>query len=305
MTPKPKLPPNKNLRDILWWAEERQRVYVKRQNDKPWPWTKNPIMSRFRFCCTYREDDWVTKWIRVNWREPYAKHPNLWLAMLIARQINWPNTLGFIGFPEEWKPDYVAEKMKHRQEKGHKVFTSAYMIHASPEKGKSKIDYVIYDVIDPVWKAVQDTSLKTFEGFCWDKQLETVHTWLTSFNGWGPFMAYEVVTDLRHTRYLQSAIDINTWANTGPGAKRGLNRLYNRNINAYGSKQQLLDEMRLVNDWITRNRNTGLLPTWEIRDTEHLLCEYDKKCRAAERIAAGKTVGLEKFHHNLNLKLDF
>ena len=45
------------------------------------------------------------------------------------------------------------------------------------------------------------------------------------YAGFSGFMAYEVVTDLRHTKYLKNADDINTWANAGPGAVRGLNRI--------------------------------------------------------------------------------
>ena len=62
------------------------------------------------------------------------------------------------------------------------------------------------------------------------RSLEQCWTWLRDFPYMGPFMAYEVVTDLRHTYLLRDANDIMTWANAGPGAMRGLNRLTGREL---------------------------------------------------------------------------
>ena len=41
-------------------------------------------------------------------------------------------------------------------------------------------------------------------------------------------MSYEVVTDLNYTPVLNNAVDRFSWANAGPGAKRGLNRIWDR-----------------------------------------------------------------------------
>ena len=137
-----------------------------------------------------------------------------------------------------------------------------------------------------------------FPGFS-QPALQDMFEWLIQFHGWGKFLAYETVTDLRHTRYLCNAPDINTWANAGPGAQRGLNRLYKRELNKSHSQSQLLEELLLLNSWVIENRDTRLLPTWEARDTEHGLCETDKMLRAKEREAAGKVSGLERFHAGL------
>ena len=64
----------------------------------------------------HREDDKVTKWVRENWREPYADHPNMPFSMAVARQINWPPTLEAIGFPERWNPERVKKIMQDRMD---------------------------------------------------------------------------------------------------------------------------------------------------------------------------------------------
>jgi len=104
--------------------------------------------------------------------------------------------------------------------------------------------------------------------------------------GWGPFMAYEVVTDLRHTRYLRNAPDIYTWANAGPGAIRGLNRLYGRELGAKPRPEQTNAEMfklmKELNDLdepgfnATFGEPCDVNPRFEMRDIEHSLCEFAK-----------------------------
>ena len=70
-------------------------------------------------------------------------------------------------------------------------------------------------------------------------------TWnkLRDYPYMGPFMAYEVVTDLRHTHLLENATDIMTWANPGPGAMRGLNRLTGRELGFCKRSHPWNDEM--------------------------------------------------------------
>ena len=84
---------DEHLRRLLDFMQERQRIYLKRQAGEPWPWTDDPILRDYRIENVFREQDRVTVWLREHWREPYAAHPNLWFAMAVARQINWPDTL--------------------------------------------------------------------------------------------------------------------------------------------------------------------------------------------------------------------
>ena len=96
------------------YINERHAIYLKRSIGEPFPWTDDEILQTYSFCNVYRELDKVTVWIRENWKEPYADHPNLPFAMAVARQINWPDTLQEIGFPEHWNPERVKAIMQGR-----------------------------------------------------------------------------------------------------------------------------------------------------------------------------------------------
>lgn len=276
-----------NLRQLLYWMEERQRIYLHRQAGDPWPWTKDPILQRYRFCNTYREQDRETVWLRENWLRPYKDHPNLWFAACLFRQINWSSTLAEIGFPEEWNAKRVLKILQSRKARGEKIYTSAYLI---PSRGeKEKIRYTVKRVLTPLWKTVEKSGLPLFE------RIQDAHAWLKTFYGFGPFLAYEVASDWRHTRYLCNAKDIYTWANPGPGAKRGICRLLQKDLRLPLPRSEQLRYMQEAYQWILERRNVTILPTLEMRDIEHSMCEYDKHCRAQDRSKAGREVGLEKF----------
>jgi hypothetical protein len=112
--------------------------------------------------------------------------------------------------------------------------------------------------------------------------LESVWKWLKEFPFQGPFHAFEVVTDLRHTELLNRAPDINTWANSGPGAQRGLARIHNRPLNSLAPTKQACNEMiEILN--LSRDKkywpNNEDYPPLELREIEHSLCEFDKYLR--------------------------
>ena len=99
----------------------------------------------------------------------------------------------------------------------------------------------------------------------------------------GPFMAYEVVTDLRHTYLLRDANDILTWANAGPGAMRGLNRLTGRDLEYSRRSHDWCGEMRDLYEIVVERLPVSItqrndLP-YEMREIEGGLCEFDKYSR--------------------------
>src|SRR5262249_29838981 len=159
--------------------------------------------------------------------------------MCLARQINWPETLQEVGFPElSYDARAVRQRLEARKARGEKLYTGAYMISAPAGiyAGLAKPQYTAEVVVGAVWDA-RDGFHRLFTGGR-QPTMQEVHAWLRQFRGWGDFMAYEVVTDLRHTRYLTGAPDINTWAVAGPGAIRGLHRLHARPYKSGLSQEQ-------------------------------------------------------------------
>ena len=115
-----------------------------------------------------------------------------------------------------------------------------------------------------------------------------------------PFMAYEVVTDLRHTYLLRDANDIMTWANAGPGAMRGLNRLTGRELGYSKRSHDWVGEMndlyKVVEARLPFSITMRNDMSYEMREIEGGLCEFDKYSRIVK--GEGRTRSVYK-HNNL------
>lgn len=252
-------------------------------------YSRDDILNQYRFCNVFRELDRVTVWIRENIREPFADHEHLWFMLAIARFINWPPTLEWLitsaaGWPD--KDGFTTQEMAHKLEDwkrlGNKVETGAYMIRAESDPNKpwyswSKQRYVSEIVLGRPWR-----DRKRVENWLCASDLKTSWEFLTKGNedwvGWGPFMAGQVVADLRHTRYLEHAHDVGAWAPLGPGSTRGLNRLAGRPLKQTLRQEQGLKEMLQLQEIV--NEHTGShVPRIELHDIQNCLCETDKYLR--------------------------
>lgn len=274
------------------------------------PLTLDPVMSQYRFCNVFRELDRVTVWIRENIRERYADHPNLWLMLAIARYINWPETLQWLmnrgqtkcdfnawpntqgyGQPDflphfAFSPEALGNALDHWSSLGKKVYTGAYMIRAeSNPKAEwyswTKQQYVARIVIGRLWED-RETWERHLSGSNHAEGVTLQSVWerfqQPRYIGWGPFMAYQVVVDMRHTRFLRDAPDINTWAALGPGSRRGLNRLAGRPVDFALTQARGLEEMRLI--WEEQDaRRAPWVPPIDLSDIQNALCETDKYLR--------------------------
>jgi hypothetical protein len=290
-----------NAQPLWYWMAERHKIYLKKRDGAEPPWTKDPILQQYRFCNVFRELDTVTVWIRENIREQYPNSKNLWFMLAIARTINWPPTIMKIMEAGLWNRDTwewqaVADLLDEQMALGKKVYTGAYMIRAESDPGnkwynKSKQEYIAGCVLGNLWRD-RDAISATLEhvkpdqakwAFDFERTLQGIHSMFMSYHGWGPFMAYELVTDLRHTRYLEHATDIFTWANAGPGALRGLNRL--REVDPQTPMTQQEANTRMYDLLLEAHRHPELAFHFELegalemRDIEHSLCETDKYLR--------------------------
>jgi hypothetical protein len=254
--------------------------------------TNDLVLQAYRFCNVFREWDRVTVWIRENIREPFADNEHLWYMLAIARFVNWPNTLErLIESPDGWPfdPRFSPERMtcvlEEWKSRGEKVETGAYMIRAESDTKKewyswTKQRYVSEIVLGRMWEQ-RDEIARRLEG---PMTLEMAHRMFREMPGavgWGPFMAHQVIVDLRWTRYLSDAPDLGRWASIGPGSARGLNRLYGRPLKAAVPQAKALEEMLQLQELVHR---PGVLKPWvpdiELADIQNCLCETDKWLRA-------------------------
>lgn len=261
----------------LWhWVSEREAIRQRKERGEPFPWTTDPILRDYRFCCVRREDDRGTIWIRQHVRDRFTGHPYLWLMLCAARQINWPDTLAeLIAAPGAWpigddfSPIAMGDALKTRKERGAKVYTGAYMIPAPKERGADKQTHIAHAVIGDLWR--RRAEFADWSG----ATLAETHARITRSSGGGDFLAYQAVVDMRFTRLLENAEDVASWAAAGPGTLRGLNRLHGRDKDAALSQGQALSEMRAIYKVVQQETGVAM----DFSDVPNILCETDKYLR--------------------------
>lgn len=281
------------------FARERYEIFRRRRADgyaiakgeapQGPPWTDDPVLREFRFCNIFREDDRVTQWMRRALSHPLGTDTERqiraavvfrWFNKIETGELLKPLLLG------DWDTEEARRLLKERVAQGQTILGPAYMIKSPLRMNKVDgllqcIDAVNADI--PHLAAHIEPYETTLEGF---------HEVLCGYPYLGPFMAYEMVTDLRRSPVLCSAPDIRTWASAGPGAARGIARVFNLPLGTYnhGSARDrtcMNDRMR---ELLSCSEQPDLWPPdwprWEMREVEHTLCEFDKYERA--RLGEGR-----------------
>lgn len=282
----------------LWhWVREREAIRLRKESGAASPWTEDDILATYRFCNVRREDDRVTIWIRDNIRKPFALHPHLWLMLCIARIINWPETLRAIldscspvgpqpwpcteipeGTTRTFDPRALTLLLNRRQETGSKLYTGVYMIPAPAQRGADKQAFIAEQMIGDLWRR-REAFVRIFGQA---RSLQTTHARIMRTDGWGPFLAYQAVVDMRFTAILNEAHDVATWAAAGPGTVRGLNRIHGRPLNYRLDQERALSEMRAI--YKIAEAETGV--AMDFSDVPNILCETDKHLRV--KLGEGK-----------------
>lgn len=265
---------------LVYWIRERDAIRKKKERGEPRPWTDDTILDTFRFCNIRREDDKVTRWIAENWRTPYQNHTFIAFGMVVARLFNLPSTLEAIGYPKKWNPPKVIRTLKKIREDG-PIFNGAYIVSTNGRK-MDKVDYVVNMVLNPLWQHRAELVLLRHA------TLQELHTRLMSFDGLGSFMAAQVVADVKYVPTLYKAVnDWHTFAASGPGSRRGLNRIMNQPVKFPWKEQvwhRTLTELRkTVNDQTGKNLHA--------QDLQNCLCEFDKY----ERVLHGEGKPKQKY----------
>jgi hypothetical protein len=265
-------------RRFLAFVGERHQVYLRRRAGMPKPWARHteyaPILQRY-FCCNmYREFDKTTIWIRENWREPHADDRDLWFAMAVARVVNWPDSLAEIGYPVPWEPDWFIERLEVRENQGEKSFHNAYKPPTPRVKGMSRIPFVAHDVLDPLWR--DQAQLRGIVHM----SLRNAHDTLCEHEYIGTFLAAQILADLKYVPPLKNAPDWQTFAASGPGSRRGLNRIIGRRVEASWSEGEWYQQLRRFFDRLRPHFMAVRLPVPHLQDLQNQLCEWDK----AERV---------------------
>jgi hypothetical protein len=268
------------------FMRERESIRLRKEVGEPWPWTKDKILQTYKFTNVNREHDRTTRWMREHWTEPNLERPlgeqlfncaffRYFGTMEFAEAAGWQ-----VAFDNVIVRKQVTDLAKVRLANKQRVFTGAYVI-TNQGISAPKQEVVCELFLLPLWNAVDDLCKLAQSSRSW-KVVANELMKLTGFGGSG-FMAKEVLQDAIHTPVLENLEDRNTWCPIGPGARRGLNRVFSREIKAKASFNQMLDEM--IELYEHRDKHWDIFyTTLDLHCIQFQLCEFDKY----ERVRLGQ-----------------
>lgn len=281
------------IKDFAKFIIEREKIRVKKEKEccDP-PWTKDPILAKYRFCNVRRNDDRVTRWLLQSWYPQFAANPDYWFTGIVARLLNQPEALEAIkDYVLPFQPAKFMETLQARAREGLKNFNAAYIVSTNG-LSMDKVQYITYNVLNIVWEDRDNMRPKHGD------TLDVYHRMLMSYDGLGSFIAAQVVADAKYlTRSpLYKASDWGTFAASGPGSRRGLNRLYgNAPESSYPESRWRADF-----EYVLEQTNLILMrhPLFDNplsgQDMQNCLCEFDKYERARLGEGTPKQIYKEK-----------
>jgi alpha-glutamyl/putrescinyl thymine pyrophosphorylase clade 1 len=252
---------------------ERWQILQRRTAGESAPWTKDPILGKYRFCNVYREDDKVTRWIAQNLREPLQGEWNLIPVMAAARFINRISTLEKLKdilLEEGWHPKACPAVLKDIKKSGQPIITGAYMVKTPV--GLDKITG-LNQILVPINKQFKT---KVYNPCA----LEILHADLLMFPWLGGFMAAQIVADVKYAEEWKQAPDWWTFAASGPGSRRGLNRVLGHPVDSSWKEEDWKREaLNLRTEIIPYFKRAGM-PLPHTQEVNNMCCEFDKYERA-------------------------
>lgn len=264
---------------LATFISARYELALRKARGLPPPWTEDPILQQYRFCNVRREDDAVTRWIAANWRsQPYD---DFWFASVVARYVNEPATLAELPHPchRSFTPDLFAAVLARRAAKGLRVFNPAYSI-TTQGSAQPKAVYIAERILQPLY--VDKQRYRPKRGML----LEDYYKLLLQCRGLSSFMAAQVIADTKYVKPLTTAEDWWYWAASGPGSKRGLNRVCGERVDRSWNEQEWLFTMQALEGALCVHPKMANVPLLHMQDLQNCLCEFDKY----ERVRTGQSV---------------
>lgn len=264
----------------MQFIQEREAVRLKKAAGLPKPWTDDVRLLEAKFTCPRRMDDRVSVWLEETWYKPYHNHGEMLAACCLARMLNVPEALTHItGFlfrrtaPPFLPPSWAEiERQLRATWQERTIFNSAYIVPG--KKGEDKLKTVLDRV-----RAVEKNS----PGVVDPTSMERTHAAVMKFDGFGSFLAGQVVADLRWA-VSGTWADKDTWAPPGPGSKRGIERLlsesYTLPVPKHDWQTEFQKYMAKARAFLPRTITSRM----EAMDWQNTLCDCADK---AERLLEG------------------
>lgn len=202
------------------FVASRHRIWVKRQEGQPPPWTDDPILQEFHFCNVYRELDAGTQW----YLEHVVPKPDasfdfvdaLWrtITYRLVNNSEIFEQLGGVAGYRGWR-----DMIREMHVRDIKLYSRAYQTLPRPAGSISRARRLEF-ILNRLDANIKQLALDIYQA----ETLEEVSQHLKAQYGVGPFVTMQVYRDLILAGVLPFPDE--DWVEVGPGAAWLLIRMY-------------------------------------------------------------------------------
>ena len=276
--------------DTYWkFASERQAVYHRRISGQQAPWTSDPILSSFKFTNAYRAADRVSQFLirHVIYAGQFDVIDTVFRTLLFKlfnKTQTWHLLERMVGpiDTKRFDVDLYDRVLAAAMQGGASIYSAAYIMPSGPlsirrtRKHRMHLELLATLMRDGTIARLANTNSMT-----------DAYQILVELPGLGPFLAYQLATDLNYSAH--HSFSEMEFVMPGPGAKDGLRKCF-LSLGDYSEA----DTIRWVTDRQEtefQNRGVKFQSLWgrplQLIDCQNLFCEVDKYARVAHPEIAG------------------
>ena len=269
--------------DTYWrFAAERQDIFFKKITGSTKPWTGDEILQKYKFTNAYRASDRVSQYLikEVIYSGIYDEENTLFRTLLfklfnkietwelLHRQLGDITTSNF----DVKKYNKILDDSINA---GGKIYSAAYIMPSGPGKEyKGKRKHLFHlELLDSLIRNGFFTKLLK------SKNMNEGFIQLLSIPSFGNFLAYQFITDLNYTPYLNfSEME---FVIPGPGARDGIKKCFT-DLGEYSERDiiELVAEEQEKNfERLNLNFSNLYGRSLQLIDCQNLFCEVDKYSR--------------------------
>jgi hypothetical protein len=298
----PKKPqPRAGVYELYWkFAYERQRIFEKRMAGHTQPWTTDEILSRYKFCNTYRAADRVSQYmirdVCYN-SEPSTSEDRIFQITafrFFSRIETWEALKKILGrspsIHDLTDGSFRAAIERAMYENG-VIYTNAFILCAADAYGQGRKYRNHIELFKDMF-----INRQFAQNVLAASSLKSIYELLHTFPLIGNFMAYQIAIDLNYSPYVN--FSENEFTVAGPGALRGIKKVF-ENTNNMTPEEIIF--------WMVEHQDEEFKKCgYDFRglfgrkltavDCQGLFCETDKYCReATPELVSGRSRIKAKF----------
>lgn len=280
--------------DSYWWfAAERQRIFFRRLRGDAHPWTRNAVLSTYKFTNAYRASDRTSQYLirRVIYRHDLPTSAReVFFRIVLFKLFNKIETWNLL--ERSFGPiTFAGYRFKHydavlgrAMNSGHRIYSAAYIMppgtSAFGRAAKHQNHLLLLE------RMMQDDLPERLVD---SRNMQECFARLRAYPTIGDFLAYQLATDINYSDLTQfTEMD---FVVPGPGARNGLRKCF---LDPGGlNEPELIRFMADIQEQEFQRLGLDFLSLWgrplQLVDCQNLFCEVDKYSRVAFPHIAGRT----------------